>query len=65
MQKLASDIQLAHAARLRFFVGGNIERDLAAKLAGLSADNISSPRIWPSQANPEGMLKWPSARLVA
>jgi hypothetical protein len=65
MQKLGADIQTAHAARIRYFVEGQIERDLAAKLAAISVDNISSPRIWQPTVLPEGMLKWPSSRLAA
>lgn len=64
LHKLTTDAQLAHSARMRFFVEGRIERDLAAKLAASSVDNIVSPRIWPAAGIPDSMLKWPSARLA-
>ena len=65
LQKLASDIQAAHAARVRYFVEGQIDRDLAVKLAATTADNIVSPKIWPPVSQPDGMVKWPSSRLAA
>jgi hypothetical protein len=65
MRKLSSDIQSAHNAHKPFFVEGMIHADLGLKLSHAGVDNISSPRIWPAGAMPDGMLKWPLSRLAA
>jgi len=65
IRKVSADIQTAHSARKPFFVEGLIPQDLALKLSQAGVDNISSPRIWPAGAMPDGMLKWPLSRLAA
>ncbi|MDP3739433.1 MAG: hypothetical protein Q8R02_18740 [Hyphomonadaceae bacterium] len=65
LRKLAADLQTAHAARVRFFVEGLIERELTSRIALSGVDNICSPRIWPACGVPDGMLKWPAALLAA
>jgi hypothetical protein len=65
LRKLAADLQAAHTARVRFFVEGQIERELTGRIAFAGADNICSPRIWPACDAPDRMLKWPASRLAA
>jgi hypothetical protein len=63
--KLSTDVQRAHAAKVRFFVEGDVPPWVAMKLGAIGVDNISSPRIWPATGTPDAMLKWPASRLAA
>jgi hypothetical protein len=65
IKKVAIDTRLAHGARMRFFVEGQIDHSLALRLAAMAVDNIASPRIWPASGIPTCMLKWPSSRMAA
>lgn len=63
--KLSTDVQRAHAAKVRFFVEGDVPPWVAMKLGAIGVDNISSPRIWPATGTPDAMLKWSASRLAA
>ena len=65
LAKLAPDVRRAHAAKVRFFVEGDIASPIARKLSAIGVDNISSPRIWPTTGTPDAMLKWPASGLAA
>jgi hypothetical protein len=65
IRKISQDAQVVHNTRKRFFIDGQIERQLAVKLAAAGVDNIASPRIWPAGGLPTGMLKWPAHQLTA
>lgn len=65
MLKLSKDVARAHAAKVRFFVEGDILPAVAVKLCAAGTDNISSPRIWPATGAPDAMLRWPATRLLA
>jgi hypothetical protein len=65
LKKLTADLQSAHGAHMRFFVEGQIERDLALRLSLAGIDNIASPRVWPASGMPDGMMRWPADRLAA
>ena len=65
VRKLGKDADRSHAAKVRFFVEGDITPAVAVKLCAAGVDNISSPRIWPATGAPDAMLRWPAARLLA
>ncbi len=65
MLKLGQDVHRAHAAKIRFFVEGDITRAMAATLCAAGTDNLSSPRIWPATGTPDAMLRWAATRLLA
>lgn len=65
MDKLDRHQQRAHAAKVRFFVEGDMTPRLARKLIDLGVDNLSSPALWPDLGMPDAMMRWPISRLVA
>lgn len=65
LSRIGAGCQAAHAAHIQYSVEGQLQRDLALRLAGLGVDVITSPTIWPARSAPDGMLKWPAAKLAA
>jgi hypothetical protein len=65
MARVSDAVASAHASRVRFFVEGDIPKLLALRLARSGVDLLSSESIWATRPIPDGMVKWPSDRLIA
>ena len=54
----------AHAHHLPFFVDGHFPGEQAQVLLAAGADRLSSPLVWPHEAQPVAAARWPATRLM-
>jgi hypothetical protein len=64
LARVRAAVGLAHAARKPFFIEGAVTPELAVQLGAIGVDNISSHIIWPTVAEPDGVMKWSAGRLT-
>lgn len=65
LERIKAAVQIAHAAKLPFFVEGPVTRDMAVRLTAVGVDMLSSTQIWPLRTSPDGVMKWTADRLLA